>query len=150
MRALGNLSFEAKSGLLAVQSEMVVGENSFTYSGQSTGNRKVRITHQWVERSASQPPSSPQAASYPPDGGEANGTDIVFQWTAADDPDGDVIGDYQFELSSRADMRCPLSLDFYKLISRTADVVKAKGKDGAKSIAKAQYTLSQPGLLTPD
>ncbi len=87
--------------------EMVVGENSFTYSDQSTGNRNVRITHQWVERSASQPPLSPQAASYPPDGGEANGTDIVFQWTAANDPDGDVIGDYQFELSSRADMRCP-------------------------------------------
>jgi hypothetical protein len=127
--------------------EMVVGENTFVYSDQSARDRKVRITHQWVERSASQPPSAPQAASYPPDDGEANGTDIVFQWTAAQDPDGDAINDYQFELSSRADMRYPLSLDFYKLISRTADV--EKGKDGP-SIARARYTLSQPGLLTPD
>jgi hypothetical protein len=105
-----------------------------------------------VERSASQPPAAAPTPTYPPDDGEANGTDIVFQWNAAQDPDGDAIGDYHFELSSRADMRYPLSLDFYKLISRTADAIKEKGKDGAqdKVIAKAQYTLSQPGLLTPD
>jgi hypothetical protein len=63
--------------------EMGVGENTFAYSDQSARDRKVRITHQWVERSASQPPSAPPAASYPLDGGEANGTDVVFQWTAA-------------------------------------------------------------------
>jgi hypothetical protein len=91
----------------------------------------------------------PRSRELPTRRGEANGTDIVFQWTAAQDPDGDAINDYQFELSSRADMRYPLSLDFYKLISRTADVIKEKGKDGP-IIAKAQYTLSQPGLLTPD
>ena len=34
--------------------EMVVGENAFTYTDQSAGDRKVRITHHWVERSASQ------------------------------------------------------------------------------------------------
>ena len=132
--------------------EMVVGTNTFAYSDQSTAGRKVRITHQWVERSASQPPSAPLAPIYPPDGGEANGTDLAFQWTAARDPDGDGIGDYHFELSSRADLRYPLSLDFYKLVSRTADVIKEKGRAGApdKVIAKAQYTLSQPGLLTPD
>ena len=132
--------------------EMVVGENAFTYSDQSTGNRQVRITHRWVERSASQPPQAPPAPVYPPDGGEADGTDIVFQWTPAKDPDGDAIGDYHFELSSRADMRFPLSMCFYKLISRTADVVKEKGQAGGrdKITAKAQYTLLQPGLLTPD
>jgi len=59
-----------------------------------------------------------------------------FKWSASDDPDGDAIHDYHFELSSRADMRYPLSLDFYKLISRTADVIKEKGKDGAV-VAKA-------------
>jgi len=132
--------------------EMVVGENAFTYSDQSSGDRKVRITHQWVERSASKPPQAPLAPVYPPDGGEANGTDVVFRWTPAKDPDGETIGDYHFELSSRADMRFPLSMCFYKLISRTADVIKEKGKGGGsdKTIAKAQYTLSQPGLLTPD
>jgi hypothetical protein len=132
--------------------EMVVGENRFTYSDQSTGDRQVRITHQWVERSASRPPQAPPAPVYPPDGGEANGTDIVFQWTAANDPDGDAIGDYHFELSSRADMRWPLSMCFYKLISRTADAIKEKSKDTGqdKITVKARYTLQQPGLLMPD
>src|SRR5258708_19370939 len=46
--------------------EMVVGENTFTYSDQSIGDHKVRITHEWVERSASHPPSAPDAALYPP------------------------------------------------------------------------------------
>ena len=132
--------------------DMAVGENNLIYSDQSPSDRKVRITHEWVERSASQPPLAPPAAIYPPDAGEANGTDIIFQWTAAPDPDGDAIGDYQFELSNRADLRWPLSMCFYKLISRTADAVKEKAKGGEddKLIVKAQYTLSQPGLLTPD
>jgi hypothetical protein len=132
--------------------EMVVGANAFTYSDQLAGDRRVRITHRWVERSASQPPPAPPAPVYPPDGGEADGTDIVFRWTPATDPDGDGIGDYHFELSGRADLRFPLSMCFYKLISRTADVVKEKGQAGGRDrvTPKAQYTLLQPGLLTPD
>jgi len=131
--------------------EMVVGENAFTYSDQSTGERKVRITHRWVERSVSRPPQAPAAPVYPSDGGQSNGTDVVFQWTAATDPDGDTIGDYHFELSGRADMRFPLSMCFYKLISRTADVIRERGDVPGKDklTVKAQYTLSQPGLLTP-
>jgi hypothetical protein len=58
--------------------EMVVGENRFTYSDQTAGERKARITHRWVERSTSQPPPAPAAAIYPPDGGEANGTDVIY------------------------------------------------------------------------
>ncbi|MCX5677332.1 MAG: hypothetical protein NTX87_20300 [Planctomycetota bacterium] len=132
--------------------EMVVGENRFTYSDQSAGDRQVRITHNWVERSASKPPAAPPVALNPPDGGESNGTDIVFQWTAAEVPDGGGIGDYHFELSGRADMRWPLSMDFYKLISRTADASAVKSKDGIVTSAtvKGQYTLALPGLLTPD
>jgi hypothetical protein len=132
--------------------EMVVGENIFTYRDQSGGDRKVRITHHWVERSASRPPAAPPGAVCPPDGGETNGTDVIFQWTAPSDPDGDTIADYQFELSARADMKWPLSMSFYKLISRTADAAKEKDTTtGAERITvKAQYTLPQPGLLTPD
>jgi hypothetical protein len=132
--------------------EMVVGENIFTYSDQSTGSCKVRITHNWVERSASRPPSAPAAAVQPSDGGETNGTDVVFKWTDSSDPDGDAIADYQFELSARPDMKWPLSMSFYKLISRTTDVVKEKDKTTGKEriTVKAQYTLPQPGLLTPD
>ncbi|HEY2157044.1 MAG TPA: hypothetical protein VGH33_15555 [Isosphaeraceae bacterium] len=123
--------------------EMAVGENAFTYTDRSSGDRRVRVTHQWVERSASRPPLAPPSAVAPPDGGEPDGTDLVFRWTPPADPDGDAITDYHFELSARPDMRFPLSMCFYKLISRTGDV------DGEKR-PKAQYTLSQPGLLTPD
>jgi len=132
--------------------EMAVGENAFTYSDRSPGDRKVRITHEWVERSASKPPAAPAAPVYPPDGGEADGTDIVFQWAAAQDPDGDAIGDYHFELSRRPDMKYPLSMSFYKLISRTGDAVKEKdpGTGKEKVAVKPQYTLLQPGLLSPD
>ncbi|MCX5685091.1 MAG: hypothetical protein NT049_15610, partial [Planctomycetota bacterium] len=132
--------------------EMAVGENRFTYSDQSAGDRQVRITHTWVERSASRPPAAPPGALNPPDGGESNGTDIVFQWTVAEVPDGGGIGDYHFELSRRADMKLPLSMDFYKLISRTADASAVKSKDGIVTSAtvKGQYTLARPGLLAPD
>jgi hypothetical protein len=132
--------------------EMVIGENVFTYCDQSAGDRRVRITHNWVERSTSRPPTAPVDAVWPPDCGEANGTDVVFQWTASRDPDGDAIADYQFELSARADMKWPLSMSFYKLISRTADAIKEKDKTTGKEriTVKAQYTLPQPGLLTPD
>jgi hypothetical protein len=132
--------------------EMAVGENVFMYSDQSPGERQVRITHSWVERSTSRPPSAPTGAVFPPDGGEANGTDVVFRWAVPSDADGDAIADYQFELSPRADMRWPLSMSFYKLISRTADATKEKDKATGKEriTVKSQYTAPQPGLLTPD
>jgi len=132
--------------------EMVVGENAFTYSDQTPGERKVKITHNWVERSTSKPPAAPSAAVNPPDGGEINGTDIFFQWKAAEVPDGGKIGDYQFKLSRRADVKLPLSMDFYKLISRTPDASVVRDKDGniASATVKNQYTLPLPGLLTPD
>ena len=83
-------------------------------------------------------PEAPAEPVFPPAGGEADGTDIVFQWRPAADPDGDAIADYHFELSARADMKWPLSMSFAKLISRTADA------------GQARYTLPGPGLLNPD
>lgn len=117
---------------------MGIGRNVFAYSDQSTGARNVRITHQWVERSASRPPDPPMRPIYPPPVGEADGTDIEFAWTPSADPDGDQIADYQFELSARADMKWPLSMNFAKLVSRTAN----RGQ--------ARYRLPAPGLLNPD
>ena len=117
---------------------MVVGENSFVYTDESTGKCSVRITHEWVERSTSKPPTAPSAPVFPSDGGETDGTDVVFKWTAPRNPDGEEIADYHFELSDRPDMRWPLSTNFAKIISNTAD----RGK--------TQYTLPYPGLLTPD
>ena len=43
---------DLQMALLALP-EMIVGKNAFTYTDQSPGERKVRITHEWVERSAS-------------------------------------------------------------------------------------------------
>ena len=117
---------------------MGVGENTFTYTDQSTGQRTVRLTHEWVERSASRPPAAPREPIYPRRGGQADGTDITFQWTSAADPDGDAIADYHFELSDRADMNWPLSMSFAKLTSRTADA------------GQARYALPGAGLLKPD
>ncbi len=135
---------------------MVVGENSFTYSDQSTGPRRVRITHEWVERSVSSPPGAPTAPVFPPDGGRTDSADIVFEWRPAVSRDGvparqdsersanpatsagrAVIADYQFELSDRADMAWPLSSNFSKLVSNTAD----RGKP--------RYSVPYTGLLTP-
>ncbi len=118
--------------------EMGIGKNAFTYTDQSAGERQVKITHEWVERSASAPPAAPQEPIFPRDGGEADGTDVVFQWKPAADPDGDPIADYHFELSPRSDMKWPLSMNFTKLISRTADA------------GSARYTLAAPGQLNPD
>ncbi len=125
---------DLQMALLALP-EMTVGENSFTYTDNSSGERKVRITHEWVERSTSKPPEAPEAV-YPPNGGQAEGTDFAFRWSVPKDPDGDKVTDYQFMLANRQDMRWPLSTNFDKLISRTAD----KGK--------AQYALPGTGLLS--
>ncbi|HET6879378.1 MAG TPA: hypothetical protein VFI31_04460 [Pirellulales bacterium] len=118
--------------------DMGVGRNNFTYTDESPGDRRVRISHKWVERSASRPPDAPASTAFPLDGGDCEGTDIVFRWQPAADPDGDAITDYHFELSSRADMKWPLSMSFAKLISRTADG------------GHARYTLPGPGLLNSD
>ena len=44
---------------------MSVGENRFVYTDQSPEERKVQITHNWVERSASRPPEAPSAPVFP-------------------------------------------------------------------------------------
>jgi hypothetical protein len=118
--------------------DMGIGENLFTYTDESPAERRVRITHEWVERSASAPPRAPQAPIRPRDGGDADGTDVVFEWQPASDPDGDAVADYHFELSPRADMRWPLSMTFARLISRTNDA------------GSARFALTAPGELNPD
>lgn len=117
--------------------EMAVGRNEFVYTDETKEGRAVRITHDWIERSATRAPQAPARAMFPPDGGESDGTEFAFQWAASEDPDGDEIADYHFELSEYPDMRWPLSPNFYKLISMTAD----KGN--------SHYTLPYPELVTP-
>jgi len=122
---------------------MRVGNNSFTYlehTDSKTGAnaaRHLRITHTWVERSKTRPPQAPTAAVYPVDGGQSDGTDVVFQWKTALDPDGDAITDYHLQLSDRPDLRWPMSPNFDKYMSKTPD----RGQ--------TRYALARPGLLTP-
>jgi hypothetical protein len=116
---------------------MVVGLNHFTYTDQSTSPRRVRLTHEWVERSISRQPSAPPAPVFPAEGGRPDGTDIVFQWRPPQDSGGDGTADYHFELSERADMAWPLSSNFSKLVSNTAD----RGQP--------RYRVPYAGLLTP-
>jgi len=117
---------------------MSIGDNKFVYTDQSPGKRRVRIIHDWVERSASRPPEAPRTPTFPPDKGEAEGTHLVFRWPAPKNADKGSIADYHFELSDRQDMSWPLSPNFYKLISKTVD----RGK--------SQYTLPHGGLLAVD
>lgn len=121
---------------------MTVGDNRFSYaehadqrSGRSAA-RRLRITHNWVERSKTRPPGAPPAPVYPADGGQSDGTDVVFQWNAATDPDGDAVADYHFQLSDRPDMRWPMSPNFDKYICKTPDH------------GTARHALPRPGLLS--
>jgi acetyl esterase/lipase len=116
---------------------MVFGENRFTYTDQSTGPRRVRLTHEWVERSLSRPPGAPPAPVFPADGGQTDDSDINFRWRPAESARGDGIADYHFELADRPDMAWPLSSNFEKLVSNTAE----RGKP--------RYSVPGTGLLTP-
>jgi hypothetical protein len=109
-----------------------LGENRFTYSDQSPAGAKVKITHSWTECDNVFVPDKPAAAVYPPDRGTADGTMFTFEWTPVKSAD-----DYQFQLSEYPDMRWPLSPNFNKLISKTANR------------RTPSFSLPYPGLLNP-
>jgi Putative Ig domain len=129
---------EVQMALLALP-EMTVGVNNFVYSDQTPGERKVRITHEWVERDDAKPPLPPTVPDHPRDGIGVSSFGIpnFFRWHPAHSQDNHAVVDYQFELSDRPDMLWPLSPNFYKLVSKTSD----KGN--------SEYTLPEHGLLTP-
>jgi hypothetical protein len=114
-----------------------LGENLVTYTDQSPGERRVRITHDWVERSLHRPPQAPAAAVTPTDGARTEGSGVAFEWRPADAAEGDAVADYHFVLSDRADLAWPLSSNFEKLLSNTS----GRGR--------ALYRLPAAGLLTP-
>ena len=91
---------------------MGVGKNTFIYTDQSPGGRQVRITHDWVERSASPTARRAAGAVFPPDGGEAEGTDVVFQWQPAARSRRRRDRRLPLRALGRADMKWPLSMNF--------------------------------------
>jgi hypothetical protein len=118
--------------------ELNVGANQACYTDDGPADRRVRVTHCWMERNTWHAPAAPGAAVAPRDGQTVEGSRVAFRWTPAVDPDGDAIADYQFELSDRPDMRWPLSPNFEKLISLTA----WRGKP--------EWAVADDGLLNPD
>ncbi len=114
-----------------------LGENAIRYVDETPGPRRVEVTHEWVETTVNHPPTAPAAPIFPADGAQLDRTQFVFEWRPATDPDGDEIADYQFMLAAHEDMRWPLSPNFFKLISHTAD----RGT--------ASYTVPYRGLLNP-
>ena len=120
---------DLQMALLALP-EMTVGENSFTYTDKSSGERN-RIAHEWVERSTSKPPRPRRRSIRPMAARPRAPTSLAG--ACRRDPDGD--GSPTTTSCSPTGKICGgLSTNFDKLISRTAD----KGKD----------TLPCTGLLT--
>jgi len=129
-----DLDFQAAALALP---ELEAGTNRLVYTDANTDGRQVRITHRWLERTNWHPPRAPAEAIQPRNGQTVRGSQVAFRWTPAEDPDGDQIADYHFELSEHADMRWPLSPNFEKLLSQTP----FKGK--------SEWTVPYVGLLTP-
>ncbi len=116
--------------------ELEVGTNRVLYRDETVGERRVRITHEWIERTTMRPPAAPRGPLFPRQAATVDGTRFAFSWKP---PAGtDDIADYHFQLSGRRDFRWPLSPNFDRLVSRTPD----KGK--------AQWTIPYAGLLNPD
>ena len=118
--------------------ELAVGANKVRYVDDSPDGRKVRVTHNWVERRREGPPNAPSAPAFPPDGATVEGTEFTFEWQPATDPRGEKIVDYHFQLGRRRDLRWTLSPNFDRLISLTP----SKGK--------SEWAIPDVGLLNPD
>lgn len=131
-----SLRFDLQMAPLSLP-ELELGQNEVRYVDDSA-ERRVQVTFAWRELDYTRPPEAPAAALYPKDGAQVPGTRLTLRWAEAVDPEGDDIADYWFELSERQDMAWPLSPNFRKLISNTADA------------GQAQYTLPYEGLLAPD
>ncbi|MDH7571870.1 MAG: hypothetical protein QHJ73_20005, partial [Armatimonadota bacterium] len=97
--------------------ELEVGENRVEYRDETRGPRRVRVLHQWIERTSMRPPGAPPAPLFPPQGGVVDGTRFTFSWKS---PAG-AVDDYHLQLADEPSMRWPLSPNFNRLISKTPE-----------------------------
>ena len=92
------------------------GTNRVVYRDESTGPRRVRITHGWQESSLTRPPFPPARPIAPDDSGEIALSSLErLTWEAAVDPDGESIADYHVQVSPRADMLHPVSANLDRI-----------------------------------
>jgi hypothetical protein len=108
------------------------------YEDQTTAAHSMLITQGWTESYANRPPNAVTGAVFPADGGAVQGTTFAFAWQPATDSDGDTVTDYEFVLSDQPGAPWPLSSNFHRLVSLTADA------------GHARYTLPYAGLLNSD
>jgi len=93
-----------------------VGGNRILYCDQSGDKRRVRVTHGWVESSATSPPEPPAKAITPADGGTVKLAELTeLIWWPATDRDGSVV-DYHIQVSRRGDFLCPVSPNFDRIV----------------------------------
>ncbi len=121
--------------------ELTVGTNRVRYVDETPApaERKVKVTHAWMERTAWHAPAAVAEAISPKDGETVSGTNVTFRWTPPAVGDAsDKIVDYQIQVCEREDLRWAISPTFDKLISKTL------------STGKAQWTTPFAGLLNPD
>ncbi len=110
-----------------------LGGNIFQYTDRSD-KRSVRIEYQWRENFDNRPPEVP-TPEWPAPGEAIPENQITFRWTAPQDPDGEAIADYQFQLSESLSPFRPLSTNFDALLSYTPH----RGT--------TQFSAPWPGLL---
>jgi hypothetical protein len=92
------------------------GLNKVVYRDDTTGQRRVRITHGWKESSATRPPTPPAGPRAPADRATLTGESLrKFAWQPAADPDGETISDHHIQVSRRDDCLYPISPNFDRL-----------------------------------
>ena len=92
------------------------GLNEVVYRDDTTGQRRVRITHGWKKSSATRPPTPPAGPRAPADGVTLTGESLrKLAWQPATDPDGEAIADHHVQVSRRDDCLYPISPNFDRL-----------------------------------
>lgn len=92
---------------------LVLGNNLIRYTDKSPEtDRNIKVEITWQESIENKPPLPPAKPVFPINNQIVDSLYFLFEWEPAIDPDGDIISDYEFFLSSRSDMLYPLSPNF--------------------------------------
>jgi len=91
-----------------------LGENRAAYRDETDGPHRIRVTHEWQENDAAQPPAPVPAPEYPLSEAEVTDSIITFSWPAADDADR-----YHLQVSRRPDFKYPYRTSFDVVIPTT-------------------------------